>query len=521
MLFRLAEIGGITRFAFGLRGFLRERLNLATAERLLVDGMATREQRFLHKLRVAVFGNPTSPYLALCRHAGCELGDLERQVARDGVEPTLAVMREAGIRVDWEELRGRTAAIRGSARFEFHWNDFDNPFVQPELESSTGGSSGRPVRVQLDLEDLAWAAPAWTAMIAAHGLLGAPMIFWIPNHVGAAARRLFCSKFGMDFEKWFVMARVVGPDDRIRSTVVHGLTRLIAGYPAAEDAPLHEPRRVLDHLLGRAAEGTTPVVNTSPSGAAMLADTALERGATLENIHFLLGAEPVTLARWEKIRSAGASAISTYGTSECGFIGAQFPGEAEPDGVHVFREAWALLPGGRKAEGPEGGEILFTCLRPAAPKVLINAGIGDSAVLENGCPGPPAERYGYDVRMHTIRSFGKVTVWGSTLAVTDLVDIIETQLPSRFGGALADYQLVEEQDADGRPRLDLRIAPAVGPLDEAAVQEAFLQAVARRRSGYRRMAEEIRSTGTLKVVRQTPVLTSRGKVLPVAPRRRA
>ena len=347
-------------------------------------------------------------------------------------------MREAGIRVDWEELRGRTAAIRGSARFEFHWNDFDNPFVQPELESSTGGSSGRPVRVQLDLEDLAWAAPAWTAMIAAHGLLGAPMIFWIPNHVGAAARRLFCSKFGMDFEKWFVMARVVGPDDRIRSTVVHGLTRLIAGYPAAEDAPLHEPRRVLDHLLGRAAEGTTPVVNTSPSGAAMLADTALERGATLENIHFLLGAEPVTLARWEKIRSAGASAISTYGTSECGFIGAQFPGEAEPDGVHVFREAWALLP-----------------------------------------------------------------------------------LPSRFGGVLADYQLVEEQDADGRPRLDLRIAPAVGPLDEAAVQEAFLQAVARRRSGYRRMAEEIRSTGTLKVVRQTPVLTSRGKVLPVAPRRRA
>src|SRR4051794_18010669 len=107
MPFRLAEIDGIARFAFGLRGFLRERLDLATAERLLVDGMATREQRFLRKLRVAVFGNPTSPYLALCRHAGCELGDLERQVAHDGVEPTLAVMRDAGIRVDWEELRGR------------------------------------------------------------------------------------------------------------------------------------------------------------------------------------------------------------------------------------------------------------------------------------------------------------------------------------------------------------------------------------------------------------------------------
>jgi hypothetical protein len=43
----------------------------------------------------------------------------------------------------------------------------------------------------------------------------------------------------------------------------------------------------------------------------------------------------------------------------------------------------------------------------------------------------PAAAYGYDVRLHTIRSFRKVTVWGVTFAVADLEGIIEETLPAR------------------------------------------------------------------------------------------
>jgi hypothetical protein len=323
----------------------------------------------------------------------------------------------------------------------------------------------------------------------------------------------------MDFERWFIMARVEALDDVVRSTIVHNLTRVLAGYPKPIDAPLKEPGEVLDYLLARRAAKASPVMNTSPSGAAMLAERALERGETLDGVHFLLGAEPVTRTRWEAIRGAGANPIATYGTSECGFIGAQFPGATEIDEVHVFRDAWAVVAVQLEVDDEQGSQILFTGLRPAAPKVLINAGIGDSAIVESDSSGPPVERLGYDVRIHTIRSFGKITVWGATFAVTDLIEIIESTLLPRFGGTLMDYQLIEGEETNGRPSLTLRVAPSIGSLDETELLDVFLAAVARRRSGYRFMAEEIRSTGTLSVIREEPTITARGKVIPVVPRR--
>ena len=519
-MFRFAEIPGLARFALGLRGFLRDRLSFEAAERQVRDGVARRDERFLAKLRQAVFGNRRSPYLALCRWAGCEFGDLERLVASDGVERALEELRRAGVFVSWEELKGRQPVRRGSQVFEFRWEDFTNPIARLHYQSSSGGSSGPALRVGLDLEHAVQAAPDWAVMLRAHGLEKAPLIFWTPTHAGIASRYLKCAKFGMPLEKWFANARVRSFEDRLRSRVVHGIARLHGGCPKIEDAPLDRPEPVLSYILQRLADGARPAVNTSPSAAALLSRAALERGASLEGVHFLLGAEPVTPARCRTIEASGAKAIATYGTSEAGWIGGQFPGRTEPDEVHVFREAFAVIANqDREMPGVTGHPVLFTALRPAAPKVLLNAELGDAAVIETGCGGPPAERYGYDVRMHTIRSFRKITVWGATFAVADLDSIIEDYLPARFGGALNHYQLIEQQDERGTPGLRLLVSPALGAIDEPAIAGAFLDELARRQGGYRFMVEEVRVAQTLRIERSEPVATARGKVLAVIPER--
>src|SRR5262249_34730378 len=140
--FRFAELSGLARLAFGLPRFLRDRLSYRDAERLVRDGVARREERFLKKLDEVVFARRRSPYLALFRWAGCELGDVCKLVTSDGVEGALEVMRRAGIYVTWEELRGRRPTVRGSVSFDFGWHDFDNPLVRPHFHSTGGGCSG-------------------------------------------------------------------------------------------------------------------------------------------------------------------------------------------------------------------------------------------------------------------------------------------------------------------------------------------------------------------------------------------
>ena len=79
------------RFPFSLRRFLRHRLTLDDARRLAKDRMAHREENFLRLIERAVFAYPRSPYLALLKMSGCELGDLRALVGEfaDLAQPIL------------------------------------------------------------------------------------------------------------------------------------------------------------------------------------------------------------------------------------------------------------------------------------------------------------------------------------------------------------------------------------------------------------------------------------------------
>ena len=102
-----------------------------------------------------------------------------------------------------------------------------------------------------------------------------------------------------------------------------------------------------------------------------------------------------------------------------------------------------------------------------------------------------------------------------TFLDTDVIRILEADLPARFGGGPTDYQLLEEDDAGGHPRVVLVVRPEVGPLDPGAVTAWFLERLGRGSGAERIMALTWQQSGILEVVRRAPEITAAGKVLPV------
>jgi hypothetical protein len=95
----------------------------------------------------------------------------------------------------------------------------------------------------------------------------------------------------------------------------------------------------------------------------------------------------------------------------------------------------------------------------------------------------------------------------------DVIRVLDEVLPARFGGGPTDYQLIEEEAEDGRPRLRLLVHPRVGEVDPAAVGDAFLAAIGDASEGERLMELRWRQERLLRVERVTPRTTRTGKIL--------
>ena len=150
----LADVRRVASFSAGIRRYLRADLSdEALAARLRRD-LATREQRLLATLDAGIYARPTSPYLALLRHAGIEREDLAALVRDEGMEGALHRVHDAGVHVTAEELKGRAPIVRGSLTLHVRAEDFDNPFGPGGLSSISGGTSGTPLRLGLSINDL-------------------------------------------------------------------------------------------------------------------------------------------------------------------------------------------------------------------------------------------------------------------------------------------------------------------------------------------------------------------------------
>jgi len=509
------------RFPLALRRFLRHRLTVHDAIRIVRERMEHREERFLNTLERRIYGYPGSPYLRLLEAAGCELGDVKELVKRRGLEGALQALRDAEVYVTFEEFKGRRPILRSGTEIEVTPRDFDNPSIQRHFLLETGGSTGVAAKVYVDLDQMAARAPSQMLTLAAHGIMGAPTAEWggmLPHgKVGAMLRRAY---IGQVPERWF--SPIGWLDSRYwmkygAATCYFVLWMRLLGLPV----PLPEIVRVdqavvIARWIGEVLETHERcLLNTQVSRGVRVCLAAREAGIDLKGAAIKGGGEPATAAKVRQMEEAGARYISNYGMTEAGSIGSGCAHPLDGSDVHLFKDAYALVTSVHTVDGTELTVPAFnlTTLLPTAPKVMLNVEVGDYGIVEERHCGCQLESYGYTTHLRQVRSYSKLTGEGATLLGTEMEHILQDVLPSRFGGSPLDYQIIEREDEQGFTRIYLAISPGVAIVDESTVIEVMLNALGRSSPPADAARAMWQQAHTIQVKRMDPLWTGRGKLM--------
>jgi hypothetical protein len=507
-------------FLSRLPRYLHHPVTVAEARAALRQRLDRRDSDFLALVRRAVYENPGSPYRTLLAAAGCEYGDLERLIVRDGLESTLRALLRAGVYLTVSELKGRRPVARGSTKIDVNPSLLRNPLAALHVPVSSSGGRGAEAVVNLDLGFLREVAVDQSlVMMARNGLSWRHAVWMVPGGSGFKQVLKF-SAIGSPPVRWFSQLDPSAPglDPRYRWTteLIRFGSRLAGrAIPAPLHVSVHDPLPVIRWMLDVLQSGQTPHLFTFVSSAVRLSQVARRAGLDLDGARFSICGEPVTEARLAEIRAAGGVAVPQYGATETSTLGFGCLSPAAPDDLHLLHDMHAFIQPETADGGPElpPRAMLVTSLRAAAPLVLLNVSLGDQAIASTRACGCPLEELGWVTHLRAIRSYEKLTAGGMTFLDSDLVRVLEEVLPERFGGGPTDYQLEEDEAVDGRPRLRLIVNPSVGALDERKVVAAFLEAIAPGSGTERVMGLIWQESEFVEVVRCPPRGTSTGKIL--------
>jgi len=502
------------RFLSRLPFYLRNPLTIVESSSILEQRLEHRERDFLDLVRLAVFQNPASPYHRLLRAAGCEPGDLEQLIQKEGMEDGLGKLFDSGIYLTADEYKGRRPVVRGSTTFTVQPHELQNPLVVPQFWARTSGSRGNSTRIPFDLNCVRDHAVNTFLTLQARGGTGWRNAVWaMPGIIPV----LWFSICDGPADRWFWNIREGTPDlSRWTLWKAHLITRMgrLAGIamPRQEFAPYDDPRIIADWMMQTLQEGQVPHLWTTPSLAIQMCRVAEERGMDLPGAQFTLTGEPILESHLSAIRRVHAGALPDYGSVDSGgsFSGGCLTPVA-PDEVHLFEDLNAVIQVD-KPPFPKRA-LLLSSIRPTTPFVLLNVSMGDTATLTRRCCDCPMQALGWRTHLHTIRSFEKLSAGGVTFADADVVHILSDLLPQRFGGGPTDYQLVEDLTQGDQPRLCLLVHPRVGPVNSDLLSAAFLEALGHHSEPYRAMAMQWRESGFLSVQSRAPYATSSGKIL--------
>jgi len=517
----LAETALAARLVWSMPRLRAGRPSAVQAREILRARRQTRAADFLALMRRTVYRDEAHPYRRLLRLAGCELGDLERLVVADGLEGALATLFRAGVYLTIDEYKGRRPVVRGRTTFTLEPSALGNPLVARHIPQTTSGSRGRPTPSSFDLAYVRDRTVNQVLYLDALGGARWRHALWEPPGGGAILRQLDFTCLGAPIDRWFspVDPAAAGLNPRRRWIGrVLWLGGLLAGAPPPqpEVVPLDAPLPIARWMADTLRAGHAPhLMGVTPSAAVRLCQAAHAAGLDLHGAFLTITGEPVTHARLAQIARPGARAVPTYTAVDAGRLGFGCLRPEAPGEVHFLDDWHALIQPG--AAGPPAHlpptALLFSSLRASAPVILLNVSLGDEADVVPGPCGCPMEGQGWPTRLRRIRSFEKLTAGGMTFLDVDVIRVLDEVLPARFGGGPTDYQLIEEEAVDGRPRLRLLIHPRIGALDPAAVGDAFLTAIGSHSEGDRLMALQWRQEGLLRVDRVAPRVTRSGKIL--------
>jgi hypothetical protein len=505
------------RFPFAVRRFLTHQITLDDAKRIVRERMEQRAANLLLAVTRGVYNHPSSPYLALLKHAGCELGDFRDLVTRKGVDPALRQLREAGVYVTYEEFKGRKPIERPGLTIPTRASDFDNPEARRDLAGRTSGSTGAAVKFAIDLDYIAARASQRLVALAAHDLVGVPTAYWrgiLPDRT--VGQLLAGALIGALPIRWF--SPIGLRDSRHWLKYRAGSYYLIACMRAAgiavpwpEYVPMDRALIIAQFAAAAAREHGRVLMRGGTSRAVRVAIAAHDAGLDLSGVTFMGAGEPATDGKLRQVERVGARFVSNYGMSDAGLPG---PGCAKRVGVsdyHLLTDTFALFPYPHRVEafGVTVSAFVITTLLPISPKVMLNVETDDFGIVEERRCGCELESYGYTTHLREVRSYSKLTGEGVTLIGDDMIHILETILPARFGGTPFDYQLVEDEDEQGFTRLSVRVSPRVALQDERAVIDCVLDGLRRASPATDAARLTWQNAQTLRVSRGEPVWTGR------------
>jgi hypothetical protein len=520
----LGELRAGGEFLAGIPRFVRHSDSLPESTRILREQLATRTESFARVFRHGIFAHRASPYRRLLDWARIDLDNVLALLRTVGTEGTLERLFDAGVHVTLEEFKGLRPILRPGLEFSVRAEDFDNPLSARQYETRTGGSSGSARRILVGLDLLAHESAYHAGFYHAARIEKRRAAMWLPAPPGAVGIKnaLIRARLGRPIERWFSQTRMEDAPFRHRAFARSAAwTTALSGarLPLPEFTPPGEAGAVVEWLAARRSTGTPGILLSTPSAAVRTCAAAVERGFDISGTLFVLVGEPYTAAKASALARAGCGAFAHYAMVECGMIGLACLEGVVPDDVHLVSEKIATiqreLPVWRN--GQTAQVLLHTTLRPASPKVMLNVESGDCGIVERrecGCGALPA---GFDVHLHTIRSYEKLTSEGMHFLGGELLQLVEQVLPARFGGHPTDYQLVERED-DALPKVELVVSPSVGDVDPAEVVDAALAFLRSQGPGQRLMADVWAGSATLCVVRREPHVTAAGKIQPLRKR---
>ena len=512
-------IRGSWRYMTGLRSYLSVTLGREEAERLVKEQLATRDEAFLRVLELGVYANPRSPYRRLLLHAGFKLKDVESLVRDRGLEGAMAHLYDAGVYVTMDEFKGRIPVRRPGLEFEVSQFDFDNPLLTEHYSGSTSGSRGGGTRVAIDFDFYAFEAAEWLCDLYSAGDAEMPEVLWHRGPPGSMGLRssLILARLGRTPPKWFSPTKPTWNRQGLQGRAMMAYTRAASRLfgkplPAPEYAP--EASALVPYLAEAVRRGRPVSVHCTMSPAVRICLAAEKMGADISGTRFRSGGEPYTEGKAAIINRVGARLLGGYAMFETGTISLQCGAPTVVDDMHILSHRLVVLQRPMRLNGgAEVQSLIHTSLVPSSPKLLLNVESGDYGVVEERDCGCLWYQRGFTTHLHSVRSYEKLTSDGVMFMGSMLYELLEETLPARFGGGVADYQFVEEEEG-GLPHVTVLVSPRVGPLDEAAVLDTVVESLSfedRSRS----QADLWRQEGTLRVARREPIATMTGKILPL------
>jgi hypothetical protein len=519
----ISDMAKYSRLVWDLRDFFEDTITIERSKQVISARIRNRSNNFLEIVQKAIYENPTSPYLKLLRIAGCEFGDIEKDVNKDGIEGALQKLLAAGVYLSFEEFKKGGEVVRGSQRLQFKPADFDNPFVPILMQKSSSGSRSGGTRTTFDIKSLTESCYRRLPMLIANKTIDKPVSIYKPILPASSgiSNLLQQWKVGHPAVHWFTPVnekhvRASFRDRLALKYIIYGSLLWGARLARPEYVDLNDPFKVAQWMSETKKKSGGCCLITSVSPAVKVSHAAIQNGLDIEGTQFNVSGEPLTEAKYKQITASGATVTTRYTMSETSGMGYGCAYSKPIDDVHHFHDSTAIIQHPKKIVFNDNeitvNAFVCTTLLSTSPKILLNIESDDYGSMENRSCDCIFGQLGYNTHIHHIRSYAKVTGVGMTIIDTDLVYILEEVLPKKYGGSSSDFQLLEEEDNQGRTQLNLIISPSIGTIKEDDVVATVLFELSRIPRGGRLAAGVWGQEKTLRVKRMIPI-SNNGKIM--------